>query len=518
MPENKNDVHDENQGGPIADIPDLKRKEKERKKAGAAWSGARGAGPGFKGATGGVGAGAGLSADGGVGIGAGLWGNLARMLAGASSTLLGKAALLVVALLVSAGAGMLGRSLLGGSNAGLGAPNLGGISDSMRVRGPRGNRLGVASNGEVRFDPLKPDAGQSTAVNDAAKTPVVAEPAVPAAVPEALPTKSGSPFGEKMGGGNWGPQNSLAHNLSGAKLSGSLGGQFGGKNIFSGSGDAKPRFSQGLAKVNPAKVGNNKGTLSGIATKRPSYMAAARTTSQARSSRALGQLKLAKGMSMLGVQAGTAEGASRSAAAAFDQQKTSGGEMIGPTMPGEKVAPVSNTGAPDLTMPTAPDAPTGGALDPGLQNSLGQIGNMADQARQMQQQGTTMLLLGAALIALGIYMLHAGWASFGITAAIGAMLIALGAVFVGMGNSMKNSAKSMADMAKASGAALSAQIGNQQQGKVINNCTDQALAGTAVKDCTNSQDITHSDEIDAREQSDAQKVRDMSKTNPVFDP
>ncbi|NNN07472.1 MAG: hypothetical protein HKL90_16405, partial [Elusimicrobia bacterium] len=50
MSDEKDDVLKANQGAPAADIPDLKKKEKERKKGGAYWSGAGNGAGAFSGA------------------------------------------------------------------------------------------------------------------------------------------------------------------------------------------------------------------------------------------------------------------------------------------------------------------------------------------------------------------------------------------------------------------------------------------------------------------------------------
>ena len=68
---NNEDVNQANQGAPAVDIPDLKKKEKERKKAGAGWGGAKPGGSSFSGATGGAGARAAASAASSAGGAAG---------------------------------------------------------------------------------------------------------------------------------------------------------------------------------------------------------------------------------------------------------------------------------------------------------------------------------------------------------------------------------------------------------------------------------------------------------------
>ncbi len=512
MAQESDDVLKANQGAPAADIPDLKKKDKERKKAGAAWNGAKGAAGEFTGATGGTvsraaasaasaaaeGALAGAEAIEGGGFFAELFGGISRFFAGLMSTALGKLAVAAAAFLLMAAAGLLGYALMKGGDAGLGVPNLGGISDSMRIRNGGSDRLGVASNGELRFDPLNPNAPKEAPKAEEKK-------------PEETPAdKLKDTTAEDAAKGLAG-QDKLAHNLAGAKLSSSLGGDFGGKNIFAGNSGA-PKFDNALGKVSMPKFGAQKGQLSSMASKKSQATATSRSIGKAKTSRAIGQLKMAKGMSMLGAQANSAEGAASAAQGAFDQQQTQGGGLntVGGPGTGGTVNPTGN-GAPDTSMPTTPTTPTGTAVDPGLQNALNSIGQMADTARQMQQTGTELLLIGAVLIAAGIALL-----AFGFTAWIGAMLIGLGGMLVGMGFMMMQMAQMMAQMAKSMGSALSSQIGNQQQGKVINYCTDQALAGTPTSSCNPPDSVTNSNAQDAQNTSDVNRVKAIPKDTPTI--
>ncbi|MBI3566165.1 MAG: hypothetical protein HY079_13280 [Elusimicrobia bacterium] len=504
MANENDDVLKANQGAPAADIPDLKKKDKERKRAGAAWSGARGAAGDFTGATGGTvsraaasaasaaaeGAAVGLEASGGV------FGGLSRFLAGLTSTLLGKVAVAAAAFMMMAGAGLVGYSLLKGGDAGLGVPNLGGISNSMKVRAGGNDRMGVASNGELRFDPLKPNA------------PAQEKKAEPAKAEE-TPATDLKDHVDADAAKSVAGQDKLAHNLSGAKLSSSLGGEFGGKNIFGGNNAAAPKFNDGMAKVSLPKMGAQKGKLGGMQSKTPKGTASTRNVARGKTSRAIGQLRLAKGMSMLGAQAGSAEGASSSAQGAFDQGQTQGGELNTPGAPGDGTVAPNGVGAPDVSMPSTPDTPTGYGVDPGLQNALNQIGSMADAARQMQQQGEQMLIIGAAIMIIGYALIDVVW-----TAAIGAVIIAIGAMIMGMGYMMMQMAKQMAEMAKSMGSALSAQTGNTQQGQIINECTDQALAGTQVSNCHPSEQTVQGQQFDQNGASGAERVRHIGDDTP----
>src|SRR5258708_4295537 len=98
MSDEKEDVLRANSGSPAADIPHLKLKDKERKKAGVAWSAARGGASQFAGATGGNGG----SAAGAVGM-------------AAKGALLGKLGLAAAAFSMVAAAGVLGYGRLKGN-------------------------------------------------------------------------------------------------------------------------------------------------------------------------------------------------------------------------------------------------------------------------------------------------------------------------------------------------------------------------------------------------------------------
>lgn len=505
MANENDDVLNANQGAPAADIPDLKKKDKERKRAGAAWSGARGAASDFTGATGGTvsraaasaasaaaeGAAVGLEASGGV------FGGLSRFLAGLTSTLLGKVAVAAAAFMMMAGAGLVGYSLMKGGDAGLGVPNLGGISNSMKVRAGGNDRMGVASNGELRFDPLKPNAPAQEKK---------AEPAKAAETPATdLKDHVDADAAKSVAG-----QDKLAHNLSGAKLSSSLGGEFGGKNIFAGNNANAPKFNDGMAKVGLPKMGAQKGKLGAMQAKGPKATASTRQIARGKTSRAIGQLRLAKGMSMLGAQAGSAEAAAASSQGAFDQQQTQGGALNAPGAPGDGTVTPNGTGAPDVSMPTAPSTPSGNGVDPGLQNALNQIGAMADAARKMQQQGEQMMMIGYLLIAAGVGLL------FWPMTAVGIALIALGGMLVAMGMMMKDMAQMMAQMAKSMGAALSAQTGNTQQGQIINECTNQALGGTAVANCHPSEQTVQGQQFDQNGAAAAQRASQIGNDRPVI--
>lgn len=501
MANENEDVLSANDGAPAADIPNLKKKEKERKKAGAAWSGARGAASEFSGATGGNVARAAASAASAAGAeGAGALaaeavegaGFFSRFLATMMSTALGKAALAAAAFLMIAAAGLAAYALLKGGGAQLGAPNLGAISDSMRVRAGGGDRMSVASNGEIRFDPANPNANKPAPTEE---KKVEEKPA-----PDAKPVPDADQAANAA-------RDQLAHNLSGAKLSSSLGGDFGNKNIFAGGNGGAGKFDTG--KVALPKFAAQKGKLTAMSKNGARGSTSAEHISHGHSKNAIAQLKLAKGMSLLGAASNTNEQAATAAQGAFDQSATDGGNLsttggYGP----HDTAPAQGGGAPDTSMPTAPATPTGTSYDPNLQNALGQIGQMADMASMMMMIGIILGVIGAALMLIGYNMLPWPWA-WAIIAAGAAVLIA-GIMMVAQANSMKDQAKQM-------GQNLASSIGNKQQGDAINYCTDQAVSNqTQVENCQPPESITQSNEQNAQDQKDIQRVKDYGATKPTI--
>ncbi len=499
------DVLQANAGAPAADIPDLKKKDKERKKAGAAWSGARGGAGDFAGATGGGGARAAASAASASASsaaaeaallgaedlgGGGLWAALSRFFAGLTGTLLGKMAVAAAAFLLVGAAGLLGYSLMkGGGGASLGSPNLGGITDSMRVRAGGDDRLGVASKGELRFDPLS--------ASKPAPTPPEAKKAEEKPAPdvkEKVDAAADKPV----------PAGELAHNLSGAKLSSSLGGDFGNKNIFAGN-SAAPKFGQGIGAAGLKKFQGSKGQLGAMKASTVRGTPSQRSIGKASSQRAIGQLKMAKGMSMLGAQATSNEAASSAAQGAFDQQQTTGGNLATSGAPGGDTPNALGGGAPNTSMPGAPATPTTGGTDAGLQSALSQISSLANQAMSDMQTGMMELVLGAVLFAIGCCGI---WTAY---------LIPIGLALMAMGYMEIQKAKQEEAQAMQMGQQLAQSIGNQQQGAAVNYCTQQAVnSGTPVSSCNPPDSVTNANAQSAQQQTDIQRVQAIPKDTPVL--
>jgi len=508
----KDEVLKANQGAPAADIPDLKKKDKERKKAGATWSGAQGGAGSFSGATGGTVARAAASAAGAAGeaaaVGAaeaasgGFGAMIARVLAGLTSTLLGKMAVAAAAFLMMGAAGLLGYGLLkGGGGAGTGSLNLGGITDSLKVRAGGNDRLSIAGGGEIRFDPLSRNAPPKPA------------PKADEAKPEDKTAEAAAP--DKVDAAKGAPQDQLAHNLSGAKLSTSLGGNFGNKNIFAGSNGMAPKFD--ISKAGMPKMAAAKGQMGAMKPGAARSAASARSVGRGKTGRAIGQLKLAKGMSMLGAGANTAEQAASSALGAFDQQQTVGGELAAHA-PSDMVTSPSSPNTPNTSMPNAPVTPTSTSTNPNLQNAMDQIGKMADAARQMKKTGEMLMAIGAVLMLIGGYLIKLAvatspWGAGLMIAGIALLLLGGGLIYMGM--EMMSMASKMAEMAKTMGSTLAAQIGNNQQAAVINTCTDQALNGTPTSQCNNSS-VTNTSSYNSENTTGVDRVRHLGDDKPVL--
>ncbi len=485
---NNEDVN-QAQGAPAADIPDLKKKEKERKKAGAGWSGAKPGGGSFSGATGGTVARAAASAAGSAGgaaaqaAGAG-W--LSSTIATLTATVLGKAILAAGVAAFLAGAGLFGYAMFHGGTAATGdTGDLGAISSSMKVRTNGSDRTGyVASNGEIMFDPLKKA--------EAKKEPEKAPEEKTAG--DAVPPTQGAGAGAGEVGKAQMNRAGLDHNLSGTKLSSSLGGGFGGKNIFSGNSGA-PKLNDGLAKM--SIKGAQKGTLSaGTRKAQTGRLASGSSGRGGKSSKAFGQLRVAKGMSMLGAGTSGAEGSRAAAANAFDGSNDSGNvEGSAGPQKGAVDSPSSPNGAPDMTAPNV-DTPNGVAAGPDIAQALAGIGDLAKAAGEMKKMGMMMMALGVILAAIGIKIMTMG---FPWCIAIGAVILAIGLMLVAMGKMMLDQSEQMKAMAEQMGDALAARTGDIKQNEINKYCIDKAYQGTDPKNCNPPDSVTENSRINAQD-------------------
>jgi hypothetical protein len=511
---NNEDVNQANQGAPAADIPDLKKKEKERKKAGAGWGGAKPGGGGFSGATGGTVARAAASAAGiggeaaiaGAAESAGA-GWLSSMIANLTATVLGKALLAAGVAAFLLGAGVLGYAMLHGGVAGNGGTgDLGAIASSMKVHTEGGDRLGVASNGEIMFDPLKKAEAKKEEKAPDDKT-----------AGDKVPPAAENPTADAAKG-DWN-RPGLDHNLSGTKLSSSLGGGFGGKNIFAGSSGA-PKLNEGLSKVNIQ--GGQKGRLSASTSKATGRVVKGGKGQQIKSNKAFGQLKIAKGNSALGAGTSAAEGARAAAANAFDGGPAAGNVVGGPTAPtGNVDTPSGVGGAPDVTAPTVDDpcAGTSGAnCVPTDQNTAGMLAGiaaMAKQAGEMKKKAAELMIVGLALVVAGIALMCSGWPW---CIAIGAIVLAIGAMIIGMSIMMGQMADMMKGMADSMSQGLAASTGDVKQDQINKYCIDKAYReGTDPKNCNPPDSVTDNVQTTKDDAAAVKEHKDMVKETSQVD-
>jgi len=350
---------------PAVDIPDLKKKEKERKKAGAAWGGGRPAGAPFAGATGGQGAGVaaraaasaaragtGAAAQFGAGAQAGFFSRLLAQLGGAfaslTATALGKALVLTAAALLAGGAVAIAyRMLAGGGPAGA-RPDLGGISSTVKVH-REGDSAGLkyaarAGRGEIKWEGADKGAGPKTA--------------------EAGKDKPADDKDKNAEAGEGAPRDRTANDLAGAKLTSSLAGAFGAHDIFSGGSASRfgPSVGAGGGFLSKFGLGRSQLGKGGTLVKRPSLGSRYMNLRGIRTNKALAQLR---GMTPYNaaMRSGTsvAETKADAASTQFDGTALQGGSPPAAPPAIDAVTPVGGpgasassgasgeTGAPDVT-------------------------------------------------------------------------------------------------------------------------------------------------------------------------
>jgi hypothetical protein len=350
------------QDPPEINIPDLKKKEKERKKAGAAWGGGTSGTP-FTGAVGGSGvsgaraaASMARSAASAARAGAGIAGQAGAgaisqggFLAALTSSFAGKALLFSLAAGVLGGGAMVAYKMLGPGAESASAPELGNISSTVKYhgdQGPNGLDYAAASNrGQIKWE--NAEAGSAPTAENAEKTEP-AEAAEAGNPAEKAQAAAGAHAGRII--------DRMDHNLSGAKLGSSPGAGssiFGGKSIFANA--AKSAFGPsvgsgggllskfGLGKV--AKTGRG-----GALVRKPSNASSRMNLRGFKSNRALSQLR---GMTPYNAQmrAGTGQASEANSAAAttqFEGSQVSGG--LTPTSPtdGQSIGGVGAGATPNV--------------------------------------------------------------------------------------------------------------------------------------------------------------------------
>ncbi|MBI5597420.1 MAG: hypothetical protein HY928_15120 [Elusimicrobia bacterium] len=417
-------------GSSEVDIPILKKQEKEKKGAGAIIGGAAAEG-------GQLAAGAGVAKAGG----------LLALFGGK----LGLAALVMG--VGGAGVIALGVASQKGAATPKSAPQLGALSSKIAVgaRNAYGskslNYMSEAGAGQLNWDdPNKPKPV-------AAPDKTADAPADGAAVAEADGAAEDDGMPNPLDG-----KPRMANDMAGAKLSSSLGksSAFGSKNIFAkGTGfSAKGMDLKAKSTLGPNLSASRSGRMAASRRGKSSLSAKAISTNKI-TGKSLGQLKFAGNRSQAAMNAGDSGAASTYAADAFDQQRTTGGQLDAGGGPADGLGTVNpvGSGAPDSTGSEAMPCPEGwgqaeggGCLAPDITNGkeMTNYQSLVDGALQMQKTAAKLMMIGMALIVAGaIVMATTSW--MGIGTLIGGLMIAAGLALVVMGQMMNKQADQMAD-------------------------------------------------------------------------
>ena len=441
-------------------LPDLKKKDKERKKAGAMWNGfGNGASP-FQGAAGGAAArsAASAAAQGVASAGArGVLATIAALLSGKLGTVLAMAIIAGVGLVL--GYGMLfGR---GRAQNVASAPALGALESTITVERPQTSRaldwLARSAQGELKFDPAQkaPEAEKKTETAENTAT-----------APADKTDWNGVLTNERP------MTDRMAHDLSGAKLSTQLGGNFGGKNVFA-SADG-PKFG-GIAgnagKFDPMANGRTSAMNNG----KRANQAKRSTNTRSRSPRAIGQLKFARTLSNRANLATSDDAARTRATDAFDGKVTSNDDKPALITPIKDGVPTIN---PNPSGGTTAPPETGHKNETPYQGELEQARKEAQQAGQMQMMGLMMLALGAVLIMIGAMQVPVP--NIGLIMA-GIALMAAGAMMLMMAMMQKQNADKRADK-------VAEQEGQTEHGKSTKDCINEAYnnGGQSNDSCSGS--------------------------------
>lgn len=449
---------------PGADIPELRKQEKEKKAGGIFW---RAASPGGGGTLARAAAPTAWGPPGfsrlAVALGERL--NPASL---AGRLLLSRAGgwVLLSAILAVGGVAGLGVGLrVGGPRlvvkAVAGTLGLGGVQRSSGS--PKSSLEFVASANRGAFNEPAP-AAPADAASPAGEAPL--SPTLDAAAPAEAPLTA-----DAAGGGE-GPLANAAGSRRGEPMTprplmASAGGMMGG-------GSAAPAAAAARLATPVPQADPNRGKLSGLSRERGRSSASSLRTQRGRSERAMGQLKLARNQSYAGSSASRETAAKQYATNAFEQAATQGGALAGGLGamdgPPQVVVPPGQ-GAPDVDNST-PKAPEVGPYKESTpyQDQLDAAKEMADQAGKLRMMGMLMMVLGAGMIAAGVYLLQGNPEPT--TKYIAYGMIAGGTAMVGMGVMMLAQAQNMAKQAEAMGKQIQQQD-QQAQGQIA---TDHAQA------------------------------------------
>lgn len=184
--------------------------------------------------------------------------------------------------------------------------------------------------------------------------------------------------------------------------------------------------------------------------------------------RAMGQLKLAKTLSVDGATSSTYDAARQGATDAFEQSKSIGGAGLS-----ADATPSTGLGAsaPDVTE-AAP------ALPPGVNKTPYQ--DKVDGAKKKNNMTKVMLILGAVLLAVGAVLLIVAHHLMETKPDLAAILEKIGYGLLGAGAAMILAGILMAQQAKEDGKKIGDQYGQKDQQAVVEDCTDQSLG---KRDC-----------------------------------
>lgn len=446
------------------DIPDLKKKDKERQKSGAFWGFANPAGNVLRGAAGRNGVVMGSRAANGVaqalGAAAGDVTALAAaaqpvgasLLARLTATLVGKIVIATVAASTVTMAAIVGRAVLLGRDRMPGAASvvqgqglvLGAIRSTIKVRDEGDSRaLQVVAEANRGLINEGTSADKTAAAKTAAEGPqsVMSPEEAPASQEDALTGKDSVDRDSRDK--DAGPQtmgDRLAHDLSGAKLSTTLGSAFGAKDVFAANGTA-PKFGAAFDRgsiVKFASGSNGKASASRVL-KRTTHASSGMSLRGRRSSIALGQLRAMAPLNSRILQGGSTANEDNSEAGKlqFEGTDIKNGDAGRPTGSQTPAAgPSASMGAsnpasgsaPDIMDTAAPECPRG-YYNPSISDCVDievkgknetPWQGLVNTAKMLLAVAETMLIIASILNILG-YGLIAGT----FTAAQGAMLQAI---------------------------------------------------------------------------------------------
>jgi hypothetical protein len=496
------------------ELPDLKKKREERKKAGLAWGRGAPGGGGFAGATGAAPASvaAGAAARQAAGRTA-----LERLLARLTATLGGQLMLAGgLAVMIAGSAALAHRAIFGTAawRTGAPAPDLGALESSLHIRTPKRSKaldyLALSYRHELNLDAdAKAAAAPQFKFEPSARPAPQQDGAAPAESAEPSTDWSAVLSGQR----DW-RKDRLARAMPGARLAEDLGGGFGGKSVFN---DPKaPKFGDGFdrrklaelpAPIVPGKTSEFHAPAAG--------RGRAPLTQRVHAKRAMGQLKAASKISTLAAGSSGMEGSRTLAENAFDGQKQTGGSA--PASPVKMDMPPDEKRVDPLSpgAPSAPEAQHSNATD--YQRDLDNAYNLGAQAGDMKKQSMVLMVVGLGLIASGAAMLGNPF-----THAIGIALMTAGSSMVGMAIMLNMMAGKLAGQAKQIGGAIQRQYGQKAQNQIVDECMDQAIsAGTRPESCrpkTQAPDFTSSAGTDARAEAASSYTIDDSNGAPAKPP